>query len=262
MSVYRGDAPKPLKEALQSLYTQTPEPDIFVMSDGPLAPEVFRLLRHEAKSGRIFLRERAENLGLATSLNELLDEVLERGYDYIARMDADDISLPDRFEKQYAFMETHPEVDVVGGAIEEFSDDGSYRKIVRYPLKHEAMFHFFRKRVPLAHVSAFFRRSFFEKAGVYPTSSPTNEDTLMWMEGFAAGCRFANLPDPMVKVRVSSSFFDRRGGVRKAWSDFRDRFRVIRTLGYNFDAYFYAIALLCVNIAPGWLKRILYQRLR
>jgi glycosyltransferase involved in cell wall biosynthesis len=262
MSVYRGDAPKPLEEALQSLYAQTPAPDIFVMADGPVAPEVSKLLRREAERGRIVLRERAENRGLAVSLNELLDEVLERGYDYIARMDADDISLPDRFAKQYAFMASHPDIDVVGGAIEEFSDDGSYRKVVRYPLDHEGMYRFFRKRVPLAHVSAFFRRSFFEKAGVYPTSSPTNEDTLLWMSGFASGCRFANIPDIVVRVRVSSSFFGRRGGLLKAWSDLKDRVLVIHTLGYNSSSYFYALALFFINILPRNIKIFLYKRLR
>jgi hypothetical protein len=124
------------------------------------------------------------------------------------------------------------------------------------------MFARFRSRVPLAHVSAFFRRSFFEKAGRYPLDSPTNEDTLLWMKGFAAGCRFANLPDVLVRVRVSPAFFRRRGGVRKALSDLRDRIRVIRTLGYNVDAYLYALALFCVNLAPGRLKKLLYKRFR
>jgi len=263
MSVYREDKLGRLREALESLYAQNPPADIFVQLDGPVAPEIERLLEKEREAGKIFyLGVRKENRGLAVSLNELLNEVLKQGYEYVARMDADDISLPGRFEKQYGFMRNHPDIDVVGGAIEEFSDNGTYHKIVRYPLRHNEMFDFFKKRVPLAHVTAFFRRSFFEKAGVYPTSSPTNEDTLMWMKGFASGCRFANLSDALVAVRVSPGFFGRRGGWGKAWNDLRDRVRVIRTLGYNFDAYLYALALFFVNISPGWLKKILYQRLR
>ena len=263
MSVYRGDEPGRLREALESLYAQNPPADIFVQLDGPVAPEIERLLEKEREAGKIFhLGVRKENRGLAVSLNELLDEVLKRGYEYVARMDADDISLPGRFEKQYGFMRNHPDIDVVGGAIEEFSEDGTYRKIVRYPLRHDEMFDFFKKRVPLAHVTAFFRRSFFEKAGNYPTTSPTNEDTLLWMKGFASGCCFANISDTIVWVRVSSGFFGRRGGVTKALGDLRDRIEVIRTLGYNFDAYFYAFAVFFVNISPGWLKKILYKRLR
>ena len=263
MSVYRGDRSVSLREALESLYRQKPFPAIYIQCDGPVDPEIENYLETERTSGRIvYLGYRRENLGLAKSLNDLLERVMDAGYEYIARMDSDDICLPYRFEKQLHYLEKHPEVDIVGGSIEEFTDDGSYRKIVRYPLEHEEMFRFFKKRVPLAHVSAMFRRSFFEKAGFYPVSSPTNEDTLLWMKGFAAGCRFANLPDVLVKVRVSKGFFSRRGGVRKAWSDFQDRLEVIRTLGYNWDAYFYAVAMLGINLTPGFVKKFLYKKLR
>ncbi len=263
MSVYRKDEPKKLEEALESLYAQNMLVDIFVQLDGPVSPKIVEFLQKEKMEERIaYLGERKENRGLAISLNELLEEVLKRKYEYIARMDADDISMPDRFKKQHTFMQEHPDVDVVGGAIEEFSDNGDYCKIVRYPLEHRQMFDFFKKRVPLAHVTAFFRHTFFEKAGLYPVESPTNEDTLMWLNGFRNGCRFANIPEVAVRVRVSPEFFRRRGGVGKAWSDFCDRVKVIRALGYNFDAYFYAAALFFVNISPAAVKKYLYKRLR
>ena len=263
LSVYRNDRLPRCKEALESLYAQSEPSDIFVQVDGPIGSELEAFLVKEREEGRLaYLGRRSENIGLAASLNELLNRVMAAGYEYIARMDADDISIPDRFGKQLHYLTEHPDVDVLGGSIEEFTDDRSYHKIVHYPLEHEHMFRFFKKRVPLAHVTAMFRRTFFEKAGFYPTSSPTNEDTLLWMKGFTAGCGFANLPDVLVKVRVSKDFFSRRGGVRKAWNDFRDRLEVIHTLGYNLDAYFYAVAMLGVNLAPSFVKKILYKKLR
>jgi len=159
-------------------------------------------------------------------------------------------------------MRKNTEIDVVGGYIEEFGHDFDYWKKVEYPLVHQAMFSFFSKRVPLANVTTFFRKSFFEKAGLYPTTSPTNEDTLLWMNGFKNGCKFANIPEVLVKVRVSESFFNRRGGIPKAWSDLGDRILVIKTLGYNISSYFYAFALFLVNIAPAGIKKFLYKRLR
>jgi len=263
MSLYRNDRVKYVQAAIESLEAQTLRGDLFVQCDGPIDPHVREYLEELHASGIIVhLGTRSDNLGLAYSLNELLEIVLARGYDVIARMDADDLSLPKRFEKQVAFLEAHPDVDVVGGAIEEFGEEIAYRKIVRYPLEHNAMRAFFAKRVPLPHPTAMFRARFFEKAGHYPIQSLTNEDTLMWMEGFAHGCRFANLPDVLVRMRVSPDFFGRRGGFSKAWNDFKDRLRVIRTLGYNITAYGYAVAVLGVNLAPPWLKKILYSRLR
>jgi len=217
----------------------------------------------EYKDGKItYLGDRAENKGLAFSLNELLKVVLQKGYTYIARMDADDISKSNRFKLQSIYLDEHRDIDVVGGYIEEFSDEIDYDKIVRYPLNHAGMFDFFSKRVPLAHMTVMYRSTFFEKSGLYPTSSPTNEDTLMWMQGFKNGCKFANIPEILVEVRVNSSFFGRRGGVSKAWSDFRDRILVIRTLRYNILSYLYATAIFFINIAPEKIKKYAYRRFR
>ena len=263
MSIYAGDRRDKLQEAFESLYKQSIQNDIFVLIDGPVCTDLSEFLEEEFHKGNLKkIMQHHENRGLAASLNDLLAVVLQKHYRYIARMDADDISLPYRLQKQYEYMQSHPDIDVVGGYIKEFSDAMNYEKRVTYPLEHEQMFTFFKKRVPLAHVTAFYRRSFFEKAGLYPTESATNEDTLMWMQGFLHGCRFANIPEVVVKVRVSPGFFGRRGGFKKGWSDFCDRVRVIRTLGYNFDAYLYALALFFVNVSPGWLKKILYERLR
>jgi GT2 family glycosyltransferase len=263
LSVYRHDRLDHLDVALRSLYVQSQAVDIFVQEDGPIPIELGTYLDEEHRSGRIvYLGKYNRNRGLATSLNELLEIVLDRGYSYIARMDADDISLPYRIKKQAAYLDSHPEVDVVGGYIEEFGEDFVYKKLVKYPLTHQDMFEFFAKRVPLAHVTAMYRDTYFQKAGLYPTSSPTNEDTLMWMKGFAQGCRFANIPEILVRVRVSESFFGRRGGAVKAWSDLVDRIKVINTLGYNSSSYLYALALFAVSIAPSKIKKILYERLR
>ena len=263
MSVYRNDSLKNIQIALESLYSQTIDCDIFLQIDGEISDETRKFLKKELHRGSIkYLGDRPENLGLAESLNDLLCLVLERDYSYIARMDADDISLEYRLEKQYKYLEQHPEVDVLGGSIEEFTDDGSYSKQVHYPVDHDQMRNFFSKRVPLAHVTAMFRPSFFSMAGLYPTRTLTNEDTLLWMKGFVAGCRFANLSDVLVRVRISKDFFARRSGFKKSWSDFQDRLEVIHTLGYNWYAYFYALSMLGINLSPGIVKKFLYKKLR
>jgi len=169
MSVYRGDTLAHLIEALASIYRMKPEGDIYIQKDGPVSMEIATYLEQEYQEGRItYIGDRDTNRGLAFSLNQLLEIVLGRGYDYIARMDADDISFPNRFELQYDYVQSHPGVDVVGAFIEEFSMDMEYDKTVHYPLTHDEMYRFFAKRVPLAHVTAFFRRSFSILFIVFP----------------------------------------------------------------------------------------------
>jgi len=261
LSVYKNDKLGYLREAIESLSNDNV--DILIQQDGIVSDKVEKYLDTLLMQKSIFyLGKRKENKGLAYSLNELIKFALQYNYHYIVRMDADDISIAGRIEKQYNFMQKNLEIDIVGGYIEEFSEEMEYQKIVRYPLVHDEMFRFFSKRVPLAHVTAMYRSSFFDKAGLYPTSSPTNEDTLMWAQGFKSGCTFANIPDILVKVRVSKNFFDRRGGWAKAKSDLIDRVFVIKTLGYNISSYFYALAVFLVNIAPPGIKKFLYKRLR
>ena len=261
ISIYKNVTLLQLETMMKSLYRQTVKGDIFIKIDGDI-PEKIKSYLESNKEKITYINYREENRGIAQSYNELFEEVLKLDYAYIARMDADDIMVSNRIRLQYDFMEQNKEIDMVGGYIEEFGDDFKYSKIVEYPLTHDEIFHFFSKRVPLANVTTFFSRSFFEKAGLYPTTSPTNEDTLLWMKGFQSGCRFANIPEVLVRVRVSEAFFGRRGGVPKAWSDFKDRVQVINTLGYNKSSYFYALALFMVNIAPPKIKEFLYKRLR
>jgi len=262
MSVYRNDKLDYVKEALDSLYAQTKSVDIFIQQDGEISKKLEIYLEQEFSDKKIeYLGKREENRGLAYSLNELITKI-DNQYEYIARMDADDISVTNRVELQYEFMENNKNIDVLGGYIKEFSTDMAYEKVVKYPLRHDEMYHFFAKRVPLAHVTAFFRRDYFAKAGVYRTTTISNEDTLLWMDGFNNKCHFANLDNLLVKVRVSSHFFSRRGGFKKAWGDLKDRLLVIKILRYNSSSYFYAVALFMVNIAPSKVKVFLYKRLR
>jgi len=264
MSVYKNDRPEFVKEALNSLYVQTKKADIFVKIDGTVDKEIEKFLFSQKHEGKIFyIDKRDRNRGLAVSLNELIKEILKKDYEYVFRMDADDVSAPLRFEKQLDFMEKNSNVDVCGTYIREFGDGIEYEKTVKYPLTHDEMRKFFKKRVPMAHVSVCFRRSFFEKAGLYPEKEHiTNEDTLMWLEGFKHGCVFANIDYVGVNVRVSKSFFNRRKGFKKVWYDFKNRLKVTKELNYGPGGYYYALGMAIVNLLPSGLKKLAYKFLR
>lgn len=262
MSVYKGDDINQVQRCLTSLLNQTVanEVDIYVAADGPISNELSRMLTEYCDSGKILLRSRDENLGLAKTLNELLELVLQRGYEYIARMDADDEALPYRFEKQLAFLKVHPNIDVVGGWIKEINKDGN---VVKYPLEHDEMKLFHGKRDCMAHPTVMFRRSYFEKAGLYPTDFVRGEDSIMWLKGFLNGCRFANLPDILVNMQVDESLYKRRSGAQQSYSDYLCRKKIIKELGLSRRYYIIAWArYLLFKYSSPTVLRLAYKYFR
>lgn len=237
--------------------------DIFIQEDGPVSREMEDYLTGLLHSQDVaHLGRRDINVGLAASLNELLRIVLARDYKYLARMDADDICDLSRIEQQFQFMEKNPHVDIVGSWMLEFNETTGEQQIVRYPETHEEIFRFMVKRCPMAHVTTFFRRSFFEKAGLYPTDTVLNEDGALWFEGFRKGCIFHNIQLPLVKVRINDSFFDRRAGVRKAWEDFKLKAAIAREFSFGLRGYFYAFAYAVLLVLPPSVKKFCYRNLR
>lgn len=265
LSVYANDNFCDFKEAYDSILNQTVDNiGIYIQEDGVVHSEIHNYLLNEKSQCNIsYLGLRKDNKGADYSLNELIKKARSDGYMYFARMDADDISMPDRIEKQLDFMKKNPNIDICGTYIEEFGDGIEYSKIVTYPLTHNRMLNFFKKRVPIAHVSAIFKYSYFEKAGFYKTDGHFNNgDTLMWLDGFVSGCKFANVKYIGVKVRVSQDFFGRRGGWKKTTSDFKNRMTVNKSLHYGYSAYFYAVAVAFVNLMPSILKKYAYKYFR
>lgn len=162
MSVYKNDRLEYLQECIDSLYTQTfKEFDIFIQLDGKVPKEIEGYLDEELNDNKIkILNKRDENKGLAYSLNELLHLAIEQGYEYFVRMDADDISMPERLQHQYEYMQNNHEIDVCGGEIEEFNIDSGAAQRIIYPKTHQEIFEGMKKRNSMAHVTTFFEEVF------------------------------------------------------------------------------------------------------
>lgn len=265
MSLYKNDVKEYVKLSVESILGQTYKDfDFYIQYDGPVRDDVDKYLS-SIKDERVILRKRAENKGLAHSLNELLAVVKPLGYEFIARMDADDISVNDRFKKQLEYLSLQPNVDVVGGAINEIDENGNNRgKITKYPCSPEECRAFFAKRNPVAHPTVVFRRSFFEKASWhYPTDFIRNEDTRLWHEGYKHGCVIANIPDVVLNFRMTNSMFkNRRNGKVFAKSQLELRKLIKKDLGYGFMADVYAYAMYMLMISPSWVLKFAYKILR
>ena len=210
MSLYKNDVVDYVKLAVESILNQTyKELDFFIQYDGPIRPEVDEYLTG-LKDERVKIQRRAENKGLAQSLNDLLAIVMPMGYEFIARMDADDISELKRFEKHLEYFKSHPELDCLGTwAIEITSSGDEYFK-KHMPESHEGCLELFRKRDCMIHPTVMFRKSYIEKAGLYDLNTFFGEDTMMWAQGFAADCTMGNVPEYLIRIRLDDNFIDRR----------------------------------------------------
>ena len=165
LPVYKKDKVEYLSKSVESILYQTYKNiHLYIGVDGPVGDDLRENLQLLEKQNTVSVVWFEENRGLACVLNDLLDICFKDGYEYIARMDADDISETSRFEKQMAFLEKHPEIDVVGGAIKEIDEKGNYRnKTIIYPEGPEECRAFFSKRNPHAHPAVLFRKIFFDK---------------------------------------------------------------------------------------------------
>lgn len=261
LPVYKKDNPKHFRIALESILFQTyNNTTVYIGCDGPLSEDLDKALSSYEYNNRIRIIRFPENRGLACVLNDLITEARNDKISFLARMDADDISIPERIEKQLTFLQDNPEIDVVGGAIEEIDSNGNLRnKKVVYPLTNYECRKFFRYRDPLAHPATFFRMRYFDKTTGYRPEYRKNQDTMLWFDGFMNGCKFSNLPDVVLKFRVNESFFCRRDGYKRAKQMLVDRFKMNKALKYDLSAYIFAIMMFGMTLSPTFIKKFLYR---
>lgn len=267
LPVYKKDKIEYLRLAVESIVMQSyRDYHLYVGVDGPVDEDLKEYLNHLEKQQQISVVWFEENRGLACVLNDLLDICFKEGYEYIARMDADDISMTDRFKKQMAYLGTHLEIDVVGGAITEIDEEGKSRgKTIIYPAGPKECREFFSKRNPHAHPAVLFRMSFFDKlkGRKYRPAYRQNQDTMLWYDGMMAGTQHANIPDVVLNFRMTDTMFKkRRNGWAFAKKQFEDRRMINKGLGYGFGADVYGFAMFCMLVSPVWVKKIAYRVLR
>lgn len=212
MSVYKNDKAEFLDLAIASMACQTARPnDIVVVCDGPLTPELDACLdkwRNELGAAMKILRLN-ENHGLGFALNAGLSGC---GCDIVARMDSDDVSRPSRCEVLLAKMMSE-NLDLVGGAIEEFDREPGDMGAVRMPpLEKKDIDAWLKRRNPFNHVSVIFNRRVVEEAGGYEPF-PWMEDYWLWARMIARGCRYSNIPDVVVDVRTGEGMYARRSNI-------------------------------------------------
>lgn len=262
-SIYKNDRPEFVRMALDSmLLQQTVKPDeIVLVQDGPVPDDLSSLLNeYKDTYGSILNVIKLEkNAGLG---NALKIGVENAKYNIIARMDSDDICLPDRFEIQLAYLESHPECDIVGGQMTEFIENPSNivsQRVV--PLSNEDIYEYMKSRCALNHGTVMFRKNAVLKAGNYQDWF-WNEDYYLWLRMMIAGCKFANIPNVAVNVRSGVDQYARRGGMKYFKSE-KDIQKFMFQNGLITYPRFCANVIIrfIIQVAiPNWLRGFLYRR--
>jgi glycosyltransferase involved in cell wall biosynthesis len=263
MSIYKNDRFEFVKESVRSVLDQTfSDYHFFIVFDGPVYQEIDMFIS-SLDDDRMKHYRTEHNRGLAEALNYILIRVLKNPeYKYIARMDADDISMPQRFEKQHAFLENNQDVSCCGSWYEEIDEEGKHLSFRKLPVDHENLKKRFYTRTPFAHSSVMYRRTLIEDAGYYPTDTILLEDIVLWSRALKSGSRFANIPEYLLKFRIDNNFLKRRSGIKYGLNFIKNRFRISRSLNFPVQAYIFSLLLGLVKMIPTFILGFIYRIFR
>ncbi len=261
MTVYGKDNPAYFSLALHSMLVQTyPADEIIIVKDGPIPAPLQQVIDEALTDGApIVPVELLQNQGLGLALNAGLGVAKN---ELIARMDADDYSLPQRCEKQVKEFEKNPQLDIVGCPVLEFV--GDIHHIVgkrEVPLTNSQIYAFAKRRDPFNHPTVMYRRSAVLKAGGY-SSYRKNQDTDLWIKMLSQRATCLNLAEPLVYFRFDKNTYQKR----KSWLNtkilLQIRYRAWKS-GFNSlgDFLLVAGAQLGIYIMPTWIQENIYRKL-
>lgn len=261
MTVYNSE--KYLGTAIQSVLNQTfADFELIILDDCSADSSWGIVQRYASKDKRIVAIRNEKNLGGCENLNKGLR--LIKGI-YMARHDNDDWSFPDRLEKQFNYMETHPEVGIVGGAIEIIDTDGKRIGRRKYNLSDADI----RKKIfrysPFAHPLVMMRKSVLDLVGCfYDVSVAPADDYELWFR-MGKVAKFANIPDALLKYRVvpGSITLSSTKKMELATIRVRDKYRLDGFYRFTFiDALYNALHRSSIFIFPSKLKIRIYNYFR
>lgn len=255
LSVYKKEKPEYLKSSIDSVLNQTLIPnEIVIVKDGPLTSSLEEMLDTYIK--------KEPNLFTIISLNENkgLGEALRVGVlacknEIIARMDTDDISLPERFQKQYELLISHPEIDLVGTNVAEFDEEPSnIISVKKVPLEMSDIVKYAKYRNPFNHMAVMFRKKAVLNAGNYKHFL-WNEDYYLWIRMLLDKDKVANLPEVLVYVRSGKELYERRGGLKYFQQE-------LKLQSFMLKSNFISLPIFMMNIVTRGLVRVIPNKLR
>jgi len=264
-SLYKNSIKEEVEEALQSIFNQTYLSDqIVLVFDGPIPNDTKAYIEDLQKTHKeIEIVDLKENVGLGKALAAGMEHCRN---EIVVRVDTDDISVPDRCQKQVEFMVNNPEYGAISSNICEFIDNIDNVVAERdVPQTHEEICEYLKKRCPLNHMAAVLRKGEVQKAGGYQHWY-LDEDSFLWVRMYLAGSKFYNIQEDLVYARVGRDMYARRGGYKYYKSE-RDLFKymldnkVIGVFGYlEAIAIRFVVQVLMPNKVREWFFKTFARR--
>lgn len=260
MSVYKKERALFLRESIESMLSQTVVPKDFVLvCDGPLTEELYGIVDfYEQKYPQLFQVVRlSENVGLGRALNEGMQRCR---CEIVARMDSDDISLPDRMERQLAALHEQ-QADIVSGTLMEFNEQHpeGFRKRV-LPRHPDEIRKFARRRNPFNHPCTVYKKTAVIKSGGYQHFAGF-EDYYLWVRMMMAGMQGYNVQETVLMMRVTG-MHQRRGGCHYAKSIIKFRLYLLKSGFCSFGDFLYTVVgHVSVSLLPNRFRELFYNKM-
>ncbi len=210
ITLYINDKPEWFSEALYSItHLQSLQPtEVVLVCDGDISKENELIVSEYEGDERVNLKvyRLKENVGQGKALNYGLNKC---SYEYVARMDSDDISSANRFEEQVTFLYENPDIDILSSTIREFNGEGAFA-LRSLPVYHEEIMKFAQRRSPVNHGCCIYKKSKVIKLGGYSELVQV-QDWKLWVDMLLDGCRFHNLPAIHMDVRMNEGYSRKTG---------------------------------------------------
>lgn len=262
-TIYCDDSPVYLKQSIDSMLSQTVlTNDYVIVADGPLSDAQEAVIDKYTSQYDFFNIVRlTENSGLGVALRAGLQHCKN---ELVARLDADDISLPERCELQLSLFEREPDLCLVGTDMYEFANDPNIiLDIKKMPCTPEEIYKYGKRRNPFNHSSVMFKKSVIEACGSY-SNMRRSQDIELWSRLLFTGCKCRNINIPLIKFRCGDNRIKRK----KKWSNIKSDIKIFYRnykMGYAaFDDFLYVLLtqlgffILPIKLA-GWLYTKMFR---
>ena len=261
MSVYYKEKPEYLKQSIQSMLDQTVSTNDFVIvCDGPLTPELDAVLEdYKNQKPEVFNIVRLEqNVGIGAAVNEGLKHCKN---ELIAKMDADDIAMPERCELQIARFNSNEKLTVLGGYMDEFDEDFNHPYAMRkVPLTYEAIYNFAKRRQPFNNITVMLKKSAVIHVGGYSNMNRC-EDYDLYVRLLSKGYYCENLENVLCRARVERNALSRRSSLETLKWFVKSRWNVYK-IHYSslVDFLIACTAQIIVFVCPNFIQKFLYEK--